>query len=113
MTFMLLATLIAPDGTPHIWGYSVCLCIIKRMPSLYWGDGAGMDINKTSGFDIAQSPAEVLFLNLKINFSSFNVEWDSGFIVYITILGTLSVVFIPLNWYCKPVYFCVKEKIGK
>ena len=65
----------------HIWGYSVCLCIIKRMPSLYWfkfvnaglGDGAGMDINKTSGFDIAQSPAEVLFLNLKINFSSFNI----------------------------------------
>ena len=35
-----MANRIAPDGTPtvlrrHIGGYSVCLCPIKRAPSLY------------------------------------------------------------------------------
>ena len=30
----LQANRISPDGTPHIWGYSVCLCPTKRVPGI-------------------------------------------------------------------------------
>ena len=36
----LCANRIAPDGTPHSAGYSVCLCSTKRTPGLYELNGS-------------------------------------------------------------------------